>query len=67
MEGSFESRVNVLQSIHHLKGARGLSADDLANHTNTAFLGPIEVFEPLIHNIFRRGGGSVCLFEQNYE
>ena len=68
MEGSFESRINVLHSVHHLKGARGLSPDDLANHTNTALLGPMEVFEPLIHNLLREGRGECfCVFEQNYE
>ena len=50
MEGS---RDNVLKSVHHLEGARGLSAADLANHINTAFLAPMEVFEPLTHNLFR--------------
>ena len=60
MEGSFESRVNVLQSVHHLKGPRGLSADDLANHTNTAFLGPMEVFFNRLSTIYLgRGRGSV--------
>ena len=50
MEGS---RDNVLKSVHHLEGALGLSAADLANHINTAFLAPMEVFEPLTHNLFR--------------
>ena len=35
MVGSFESPVIVLQSVHRLKGARDLSADDLANNTPT--------------------------------
>ena len=34
MEGPVGSRDNVLKSIHHLEGARGISADDLANHIN---------------------------------
>ena len=38
MERPVGSRDNVFKSIHHLEGARGLSADDLANHINTAFL-----------------------------
>ena len=50
MEGS---RDNVLKSVHHLKGARSLSAADLANHINTAFLAPMEVFEPLTRNLCR--------------
>ena len=53
MEGSVGSRDNVLKSIHHLEGACGLSADDLANHINTALLAPMEDFEPLTHNPFR--------------
>ena len=53
MEGPIGSRDNVLKSVHHLEGARGISADDLANHINTAFLAPMEVFEPLTHNPYR--------------
>ena len=53
MEGPVGSHDNVLKSIHHLEGACGLSADDLANHINTAFVPPIEDFEPLTHNPFR--------------
>ena len=53
MEGPFGSRDNILKSVNHLEGARGLSADDVANHINTAFLAPMEVFEPLTHNPFR--------------
>lgn len=53
MEGPIGSRDNVLKSIHHLEGVRGLSTDDLANHINTAFLAPMEVFEPVTHNPFR--------------
>ena len=53
MEGPIGSRDNVLKSIHHLEGACGLSADDLANHINTAFLAPMEDFEPRTHNPFR--------------
>ena len=40
MERPVGSRDNVLKSIHHLEGARGLLADDLANHVNRAFLAP---------------------------
>ena len=62
MEGHVGSRDNVLKSIHHLEGARGLSADDLANHINTAFLAPMEDFELLTHNPFT---GDVSVpFEQ---
>lgn len=53
MEGPVGSHDNVLKSIHHLEGACGLSADDLANHINTAFVPPMEDFEPLTHNPFR--------------
>ena len=53
LSGMKGSRDNVLKSVHHLEGAHGLSAADLANHTITAFLAPIEVFEPLTHNLFR--------------
>ena len=53
MEGPVGSRDNVLKSIHHLEGACGLSADNLANHINTAFVPPMEDFEPLTHNPFR--------------
>ena len=53
MEGPIGSRDNVLKSVHHLEGARGISADDLANHINTALLAPMEVFEPLTHNPYR--------------
>ena len=68
MEGSFKSRDNVLPSVHHLEGAHGLLAENLANHTNIALLGPMEIFEPLTHNLFRGGGGGCfCVFEQNYE
>ena len=59
MEGSVGSRDNVLKSIHHLEGACGLSADDLANHINTALIAPMEDFEPLTHNPFR--GMFLCL------
>ena len=38
MEGPIGSRDNVLKSVHHLEGARGLSADDLANPINRALL-----------------------------
>ena len=47
LSGKEGSRDNVLE------GAHGLSATDLANHINTAFLAPMEVFEPLTHNLFR--------------
>jgi len=61
MEGPIGSRDNVFKSVHHLEGARGLSADDLANHINTALLAPMEVFEPLTHNPFRGDiTSSVC-------
>ena len=60
MEGPVGSRDNVFKSIHHLKVARGLSADDLANRINTAFSAPMEHFEPLSHNPFR-GNVSVSL------
>ena len=59
MEGPVGSRDNVLKSIHHLEGARGLSADDIANHINTTFLAPMEDFEPRTHNPFREDV-SVC-------
>ena len=59
MGGPLGSRDNVLKSIHHLEGARGLSANDLANHINTALSAPVEDFEPLTHNPFR--GMFVCL------
>ena len=59
MEGPIGSSDNVLKSVHHLEGARGISADDLANHINTAFLAPMEVFEPLTHNPYR--GMLLCL------
>ena len=52
MEGPVGSRDNVLKSTDHLEGARDLSADDLANHINTAFLAPMEDFAPLNHNPF---------------
>ena len=58
MEGPSGSRDNIFKSVHHLEGARGLSADDLANHINTTFLAPMEVFVPLTHNPFR-GDASV--------
>ena len=38
VEGSFKSRDNVLQSVHHLEGARGLTANDLANQRYHGFL-----------------------------
>ena len=53
MEGPVGSRDNVLKSIHHLEGARGLSADDIANHIDTTFLAPMEDVEPRTHNPFR--------------
>ena len=53
MEGPVGSRDNVLKSIHHLEGARGLSADYPANHINIAFSAQMEDFEPLTHNPFR--------------
>ena len=53
MEGPVKSHDNVLKSIHQLESARGLSAGDLANHIKTAFLAPMEDFEPLTHNPFR--------------
>ena len=61
MEGSFESRDNFLQSVHPLEGARGLSADNLANYTNTAFLAPMEVFERLPTFYLREGEMFLCL------
>ena len=47
--------------LSHLEGARGLSADDLANYTNTAFLAPVEVFQHLPTFYLREGVMFMCL------
>ena len=49
MERPAGARDDVFKSIHPLEGASGLSANDLANHINTAFLAPMV---PLAHNPF---------------
>ena len=61
MEGSFDSRDNVLQSVHHLEGARGLSADDLANYTNKAFLATMQVLNRLPTFCLGEEGMFLCL------
>ena len=41
MERPAGTQDDVFKCIHHLEGASGLSANDLASHINTAFLAPV--------------------------
>ena len=52
MERPAGTRDDVFKSINHLEVASGLSANDLANHINIAFLASMEDFVPLAHNPF---------------